>query len=335
MKRWVTSTISMTKEKKIIALLPVKNESWILDTYLKSMSCVADEIILLDDGSTDSSISIARNYEKVKIFFSRDFVKNPSSTDFSELRQCLLNLGRDAGGTHFIWLDADEIFSSNFIPTAREKILKLQPGEKLMLSWVNLWKSTDVYVADNSVWAKSYKDFIVCDKDDIFFKKRFIHEDRTPGSNDTAVHLPEESGVVLHFNFVNWEKTQLKQALYRCMELCGGEKSVRRINLNYEFTFEEPTMVLKKVPPVWTEGIHEKDFSLCDITKEWRYSKLLELFDTHTILFFEGLEIWHIEELHNEFLKRVGREPVSKKYPRWFSSLNAGKNKINAILRKL
>lgn len=38
---------------KVIALLPFKNEAWILPAYLSSIKQIADEIIALDDGSTD------------------------------------------------------------------------------------------------------------------------------------------------------------------------------------------------------------------------------------------------------------------------------------------
>ena len=43
---------------KVIALLPVKNEEWCLRAYLHNTLKVVDEIIAIDDGSTDTSIRI-------------------------------------------------------------------------------------------------------------------------------------------------------------------------------------------------------------------------------------------------------------------------------------
>ena len=40
---------------KIIALLPFKNEEWILPTFLSNVLPIVDEIISLDDSSTDNS----------------------------------------------------------------------------------------------------------------------------------------------------------------------------------------------------------------------------------------------------------------------------------------
>ena len=42
---------------KVIALLPFKNEEWCLPAYLHNTSVIADEIIAIDDGSTDNSLS--------------------------------------------------------------------------------------------------------------------------------------------------------------------------------------------------------------------------------------------------------------------------------------
>ncbi len=41
---------------KVIALLPFKNEEWCLPAYLHNTKVIADEIIAIDDGSTDTSI---------------------------------------------------------------------------------------------------------------------------------------------------------------------------------------------------------------------------------------------------------------------------------------
>ena len=43
---------------KVIALLPFKNEEWCLPAYLHNTKVIADEIIAIDDGSTDNSVKI-------------------------------------------------------------------------------------------------------------------------------------------------------------------------------------------------------------------------------------------------------------------------------------
>ncbi len=46
---------------KVIALLPFKNEQWCLPAYLHNTSKFVDEIIAIDDGSTDNSVKIFWN----------------------------------------------------------------------------------------------------------------------------------------------------------------------------------------------------------------------------------------------------------------------------------
>ena len=43
---------------KVIALLPFKNEEWCLPSYLHNTTKIVDEIIAIDDGSTDNSVKI-------------------------------------------------------------------------------------------------------------------------------------------------------------------------------------------------------------------------------------------------------------------------------------
>ena len=43
---------------KVISLLPFKNEEWVLPSYLYSIKRLSDEIIAIDDGSTDDSVQI-------------------------------------------------------------------------------------------------------------------------------------------------------------------------------------------------------------------------------------------------------------------------------------
>src|SRR5690606_33564305 len=139
------------------------------------------------------------------------------------IRSKLLELAREEGATHYMCLDADETFTSQFVPVARKIISKLQPGQKLAMQWLALWKTTDHYRDDHSVWSNNFKDFVVYDDG------KSIHNNpgksfgfgRTPGENTETnwVRLNNQYGAVLHYQFSNWRNFQLKQCWYRMSEL--------------------------------------------------------------------------------------------------------------------
>jgi glycosyltransferase involved in cell wall biosynthesis len=76
----------------------VKNEAAVLEACLESIKHVVDEIIVVDTGSTDESIEIARRHGAV-------VHEHPWSGDFSEAR----NVGLDLTSCEWIlYIDADE-----------------------------------------------------------------------------------------------------------------------------------------------------------------------------------------------------------------------------------
>lgn len=294
---------------KVIALLPVKNEAWILPAYLSSVSQIADEIIALDDNSEDNTREILLNANvKVETFHSNSGERH----SMSELRNKLLELGRANGGTHFIWLDADEAFTANFLKNGRELLERLQPGQKLSMQWLALWKTVDKFRDDQSVWSNNFKDFIVCDHPSYVFEERFLSEGRTQGPNteETLVKLPLEEGAVLHFQFVPWQKFQLKQAWYRCLELINAPNTAETINATYAITLDDPKVALRQIPIEWTENL-QIDPMITGTPASWHLNEILKLFNKHGIEFFEPLQIWHINELALEFSNKTGRQPIS------------------------
>ena len=53
---------------KVVALLPFKNENWVLPSYLHSVTEIVDEIIAIDDGSIDNSAEILKDAGKLPNF---------------------------------------------------------------------------------------------------------------------------------------------------------------------------------------------------------------------------------------------------------------------------
>ena len=80
----------------------VKNEEKVLDRCLKSIYKACDEIIIVDTGSTDSTIDIAKKYtNKIYQFEWVD--------DFSKARNYSFS---KATKDYILWLDADDVVSS-------------------------------------------------------------------------------------------------------------------------------------------------------------------------------------------------------------------------------
>lgn len=91
--------MNKTPHKPLITLcMIVKNEADTLARCLRSAQGAADEIIVVDTGSTDSTLSIARS-------FGARIINFPWNGDFAAARNAGLDLAR---GTWILVLDADE-----------------------------------------------------------------------------------------------------------------------------------------------------------------------------------------------------------------------------------
>lgn len=305
---------------KIIALIPVKNEGWILKVTIPQLKKFADEILCLDAGSADDTLAYLKS---VNVSVRQ---QTETKINFSSWRQELLEWGRERGGTHFIWLDADEAFTTNFLGTGKnqipflERLAQMKPGEKLSLEWLCLWKSPYVYREDNSVWTHLYKDFIVCDDGKISFDSTALHEGRTPGPNTNSdgtiswTKVPLDEGGVLHFQFVPFERYQVKQAHQRCRERFMGTASPRRINNKYSVTLDDSNAQTKPIPADWFAGISGLD-TISSARDSWFLNTITDYFKEKGILYFEPIQIWHVRELKKMFVDQIGREPVPKTYP--------------------
>lgn len=283
---------------KIVALLCFKNEKTFLKTLVTSLIGVADEIIAIDDFSDDNGAEIIKSFEpkiKVTIIESKPEWKG---LPVEKSRSRLLELGRKADGTHFVCLDADEAFTANFIPNAKKIISKLQPGHKLQMQWLAMWKSLDHYRDDQSVWSNNFKDFVVCDDKKIQVDEGIIHKGRTPGPNteENSFKLNPKYGAIFHFQFANWKSFQLKQAWYRCFERSLG-KNCAAVNQIYSITKDDPSAIVKAVPQEWLWNETDMPKISYNESLSWHYDEIVKLLDKHGIENFYPLEIWHIPEL--------------------------------------
>ena len=293
---------------KVIALLPVKNEEWCLPAYLHNTLKVVDEIIAIDDGSTDTSIRILLK-AGAKVHSSEKLKNFNSGWSEGSIRAELLRLGREAGGTHFVCLDADEAITNPFNNISKYVISKLQPGQKIAMHWLALWKSYTHFRNDATVWSNNWKDFIVADHPSLSYNsEQHMHLGRTPVAPDESgdsnwLRIPTDSGAVMHFQFSAYNNFQVKQAWLRCSELIQAPGTEAAINAKYSITLLDDNVGLTEMPKNWYEGIpmptveYDPEWGSDSFARADLFPSIYEYLREYGFEYFENLDIWHIPQL--------------------------------------
>lgn len=112
---------------KISACYIVKNEAKNLAKSIKSLKNQVNEIVVVDTGSTDNTIVVARKLgAKIYSF--------PWQDDFSKARNFVLS---KAKGDWLVLLDADEYFTAKTAGNIRQVIRQAQQADGLLIQMVN------------------------------------------------------------------------------------------------------------------------------------------------------------------------------------------------------
>ncbi len=269
---------------KVIALMPVKNEDWILDYTLTCLKDFVDEIIALEDGSSDNTADILLKH--------RAEVINKTFVAFGSRRKELLRVGRERAGTHFVFLDADEVFTADLRKDFRGLLEKMKPGQKILLRWLAMWKSPLVFRDDESVWSNNFKDFIFCDDNVSDFDDIMAHEPRTPGDNKPSRIMKLETyGGVMHYQFVPWDHFQAKQQWARCMELVYNLGTARGIASKYRITENDPTARVSPIKASWVKG-YNVPVGLENVKPGWHLDEVKRMEQQYGKLYFLQLNLW-------------------------------------------
>jgi glycosyltransferase involved in cell wall biosynthesis len=300
---------------KIIALVPVRNEAWVLPHSLASLSGFCDLVLVSDQNSDDESREICRRFPKVVLLESAE------SKISTRVRWELFDAARGYDGCNLLWCtDADELVSPRaareFFASRRDE---LTPGTVVECMYVHPWHSPTRYREYDWRYAPQFKAVAVVDDRRMDYDRsrpNSIHEPRVPLDSPGGV-LQAKDVRVLHLQWLLAGRTQMRQAWYRCRELLDG-RPARAINEDYAGTLPDQDVRTLEMPAVWSEGLTFPDLAV-DREPSWNERDILAWFDTHTAAFFEPLEIWHIPALRDAFERRVGRRPrADRSYrPSW------------------
>jgi hypothetical protein len=291
---------------KIIAMVPVRNEAWVLPHSLACLSGFCDVILVSDKGSDDRTREVCRTFPKVVVLDA-----GPDSR-IREQRWQLLDAARDYDGSNLLWSnDADEVLSprvmNGFLARRRAALV---PGTVVACRFYTLWNSVATYRDDTSHYRPYWNRLGFVDDRRADYDRSAaapLHEPRIPAGDELPVINADELAM-LHLQWMIPDRNQIKQAWYRCREWLDGGKSAAVINEFYSVTFPVPRADTSAVPREWVADLTLPD-AAADREPGWHQRDIFAWFDQYGVEHFEPLEIWHVPQLRDEFRRRTGRRP--------------------------
>lgn len=310
---------------KVITLLPAKNEAWVLPTTLKNMSDFSDHIVIADQQSTDGSVEIYKQFEKVEI------IENKNKTHNNSVRWQLLEHAREKYGAHnlIVCVDADEMIQPQTITYIKKYCIDTEESVSFTLPWIQLWGTIKKHRVD-SVWNNNNKAIIFFDDGIIDYNRTMVLNDHTSRIPTCSKNITLDQFPLLHYQYIYLKQAEIKQVWYRCSELISGN-TPRKINHKYSVAKNNTSVILEPTKLEWLQGLPEISYTH-KLEQDWRYTDILSWFEKYSIIYFESLDIWDIPELQNMFIQAYKRKPRPQKYPVWIIWLNNLKNKFKKII---
>lgn len=270
--------------RKLIVLTPVKNEVWILPVFLRATSIWADYIIIADQNSTDGSLEIYKQFEKVILI-------NNDSCDLDEgyRDNLMLNKAREVAGNDSILfrIDSDEIFTPDFNSKGWQELISSEPGSIWLFRCGNVGRNFCGY----SIKDGTYGAFVDDGREYVY--KELIHKrDMFYPTSNTPIRLLEDP-ILLHLQFVDWHRMESKHRWYQCFERINfPQKSCIDIYRTYHWMFDKK---LFKIPfnKSWIEQYQKMGVDFNSIAFEHHYwwdSKVKEYASEYGASYFRHID---------------------------------------------
>ena len=223
---------------KITACYMVKNEEENLPRSLESVKLAADEIIVVDTGSTDRTIEIAET-------FNAKIIQTPWKDDFSTPRNMAIDA---AAGDWIIFLDADEYFASP--GKVRSAITKFADSTTIIIPRIDIDEEENREL--NHDWSmRIFKNV------DYLRYRGLIHEHLTNIKNGKMPYIFGSSDLTIYHT--GYAASKIKQKLQRNLELIEQEEKTLGHRPQHDITLADCYMGLgdyEKVIHYVTKALH-------------------------------------------------------------------------------
>jgi Glycosyl transferase family 2 len=305
---------------RIIGLMPVRNEDWILGLSARAALMWCDELVILDHASTDNSREIITDlaaHYPVKMLTEAD-----PQWDEMRHRERLLNEARSLEATHIAMIDADEVLTGNLINRVRDLIGWTVAGKVLQLPWLAVpppSAGARVSYITSGVWgpgqqvSMAFKDQPEAHWSSASRDGYDFHHRNPMGLPKGAFFAPlsPRLGGIMHFQFASRRRLRAKQALYQATELLRwpaprvlngklvqteGALKMELAKMYGRAVYESEGCEIEDVLPAWLDPYNDflKHCILRESEEPWQEVELKRLVEQHGSEKFRGLDFFGV-----------------------------------------
>jgi hypothetical protein len=271
---------------RIVCLTAIRNEAWILEKFLACASLWADQIIIVDQCSSDGSREIAKRFPKVTL------IENNSPVfDEPQQRRLLLEAGRRLPGpSTFVILDADEFLSGNFAASEEwQRLITAAPGTVFRFNWANILPGFE------RGWVIAILPAACVDEGRQFVGLP-LHSPRLPLPEDGRyVDLREIK--ILHYQYTDWARMKSKQCWYQCYEyVLYPEKKTLTVYRNYHRMdlFARRKKFTQPLPSQWFSWYEQQGIDMKQVGRSdyWWDEDVVRMMQQYGTVRFRRAAIW-------------------------------------------
>ncbi len=233
----------VTSKEKMIVVYRIKNSAKWLAKSLQASSRFADEILVLDDDSTDKTVEIAKTFPKVKIKTQKKPMNEKRDREF------LYNWAVEEGATWIASCDGDEIFDERLTKDYAKELM--HPKNPMIKGYIcriiTFWRGRKNVRVDgtfnNLAFTRIYK---------VEPKQHFVSPHSQGLHCSSAPEMPIENLAwcpvrILHYGYETFKEAKRKYEFYERVdqdkrpELIGGE--------DYSHLIDETNLKLREFVP--------------------------------------------------------------------------------------
>lgn len=210
---------------KLVAILRIKNEIDLIHEALEKLSSLADEIIIVDNGSTDGTLEAYKDYPKV--------IEVIETSGFNEGRDkiILLESAKKRQPDWILFLDADEIFENNFTRSEIEQYMRSK-YDRINFRMCHFWLDKKHCRFDRKYFLYSLQPLRCMwrNRSDVYFRDEIIHNGDIQGNFKKIYFSPYR---LKHLSLVNRQRILNKIKLYESVD--NGVRNYSHMNPDLKF----------------------------------------------------------------------------------------------------